>query len=158
MVEEYESIVKNSVWDVAPRPTNKSVVSSRWLYKVKQVVDGSVDKHKAKFVAKGFSQVEGIDCDDTFSPVARYSLIKSILALLAQMGWKIHQMDVKTTFLNDMIEEEVYIKHHEGFKTFKRESHVCRPKRALNGLKHAPHVCYTMIDSYFIGLGFTKMA
>jgi len=86
------------------------VVSSRWLYKVKQAADGSVEKHKARFVARGFSQVEGIDYDETFAPIARYSSIRSMLALSAQMGWKIHQMDVKTTFLNGKIEEEVYIK------------------------------------------------
>eukprot|EP00253_Pinus_taeda_P007820 PITA_07820 len=71
MVEEYDSIVQNSVWDVVPRPENKSVVSSHWLYKVKQAVDGSVEKHKARFVARGFSQVEGIEYDETFAPVAR---------------------------------------------------------------------------------------
>ena len=109
MVEEYDSIVRNSVWDVVPRPEEKSMVSSRWLYKVKQAADGSVEKHKFRFVARGFSQVEGIDYDETFAPVARYSSIRSILALSAQMGWKIHQMDVKTTFLNGKIEEEVYI-------------------------------------------------
>ena len=85
-------------------------MSSRWLYKVKQAADGSVEKHKARFVARGFSQVEGIDYDETFAPIARYSSIRSMLALSAQMGWKIHQMDLKTTFLNDKIEEEVYIK------------------------------------------------
>ena len=81
MVEKYDSIIQNNVWDVVPRPQGKSVVSSRWIYKVKNVVDGSVKKYKAIFVAKGFSQVEGIDYDDTFSPVARYSSIETILAL-----------------------------------------------------------------------------
>eukprot|EP00253_Pinus_taeda_P005003 PITA_05003 len=71
MVEEYDSIVRNSVWDVVPRPEDKSVVSSQWLYKVKQAADGSVEKHKARFVAYGFSQVEGIDYDETFASVAR---------------------------------------------------------------------------------------
>eukprot|EP00253_Pinus_taeda_P015415 PITA_15415 len=71
MVEEYYSIVRNSVWDMVSRPENKSVASSRWLYKVKQAIDGSVEKHKAIFVAHGFSQVEGIDYDETFAPVAR---------------------------------------------------------------------------------------
>jgi hypothetical protein len=110
MVEEYDSIVKNSVWDIVPRPIDKSVVGSRWIYKVKKDVDGSVEKYKARVVARGFSQIEGIDYGETFAPVARYSSIRSILALSAQMGWRIHQMDVKTTFLNGIIEEEVYIK------------------------------------------------
>ena len=81
MVEEYDSIVQNSVWDVVPRPENKSVVSSYWLYKVKQAANGSVEKHRARFVAHGFSQVKGIDYDDTFAPVARYLSITSMMAL-----------------------------------------------------------------------------
>lgn len=83
MVEEYDSIVRNSVWDVIPRPKKKLVVSSRWLYKVKQAADGSVEKYKARFLSRGFSQVEGIDYDETFAPVARYSSIRSMLALSA---------------------------------------------------------------------------
>lgn len=131
MVEEYDCIVCNTFWDVVLRPEDKSMVSSCWLYKVKKTADGSVEKHKARFVARGFSQVEGIDYDETFTPIARYSSIRSILALSAQMGWKIHLMDVKTTFLNGMIEEEVYIEQPEGFETFDHESHVCRLKIAL---------------------------
>ena len=135
MVEEYDSIIYNTVWDVVPRPQGKSVVSSRWLYKVKQVADGSVEKHKVRFVSRGFSHVEGIDYNETFALVARYSSIKSMLALSTQMGWKIHQMDVKTTFLNGKIEEKVYIEQPEGFETFNHESHVCQLKRALYVLK-----------------------
>eukprot|EP00253_Pinus_taeda_P009893 PITA_09893 len=85
MVEEYDSIIRNSVWDVVPRLIEKSVVSSRWIYKLKQAEDGSVEKHKARFMAKGFSQVEGIGYEDTFGPVVRYSLIISILVVSAQM-------------------------------------------------------------------------
>lgn len=121
MVEEYDSIVRNNVWVVVLRPENKLVVSSRWLYKVKQAVDGSVEKYKARFVARGFSQVKGIEYDENFAPVARYSSIRSMLALSAQMGWKIHQMVVKTTFLIGKIEEEVYIEWLEGFETFNCE-------------------------------------
>jgi len=86
MVEEYDYIMQNSVWDVVPRLGDKSMVTSRWLYKVKQAADGSIEKHKARFVAHGFSQVEGIDYDETFAPVARYSSIRSILPLSTQMG------------------------------------------------------------------------
>jgi hypothetical protein len=109
MVEEYDSIVRNDVWDVVPRPVGKSVVTSRWLYKTKIAADGSVEKHKARFVAWGFSQIEGVDYDETFAPVARYTSIRTIIAIAAEMGWHIHQMDVKTAFLNGFIEEEVYI-------------------------------------------------
>jgi hypothetical protein len=156
MVEEYDSIGKNSACAIVARPVDKSMVGSRWIYKVKQAVDGSVEKYKARFMAQGFSQIEGIDYDETFAPVARYSSIISILALLAQMGWLIHQMDVKTVFLNEIIEEEVYIEKPEGFETFDRDSHVCRLKRALYGLKQAPRAWYTRIDNYFTRLGFTK--
>eukprot|EP00253_Pinus_taeda_P029167 PITA_29167 len=130
MVEEYNSIIRNSVWDVVPRHQGKSVVSSRWLYKVKHATDGSVEKHKARFVSWGFSQVEGIDYDETFASIARYSSIRLILALSAQMGWKMHQMDVKITFLNGKIEEEVYIEQPKGFETFDRDD---QPIRSCKG-------------------------
>ena len=94
MVEEYDSIIRNNAWEVIPRREGKLVVGSKRIYKVKHVANGSVEKHKARFVAKGFSQVEGIDYDDTFSPFSRYSYIRSILALSKDMGWEIPQMDV----------------------------------------------------------------
>ena len=81
MVEEYDSIVRNSVWEIVPRPEGKSVVGSRWIYKVKQAADGSVEKYKARFVARGFSQIEGIDYEETFAPVVRYSSIWMTIAL-----------------------------------------------------------------------------
>ena len=85
--------------DVVPRPDRKSVVTSKWIYKIKHATDGSIDKYKARFMARGFSQKEGIDYEETFTPVARYTSIRSVLALAVVMKWKIHQMDVKTAFL-----------------------------------------------------------
>jgi hypothetical protein len=111
------------------------VVTSKWIYKIKHAVDGSVEKCKARFVARGFSQVEGIDYEETFSPVARYTSIRTIISLATSMGWRLHQMDVKTTFLNGEIEEEVYIKQPDGFVIHEQKSHVCRLKKALYGLK-----------------------
>eukprot|EP00253_Pinus_taeda_P024245 PITA_24245 len=83
MNKEYESIMKNDVWDVVPKPKDKLVVTSKWLYKIKHGVDGSVEKFKARFVARGFSQNEGVDYDEIFAPVARYTTIRSIIALVA---------------------------------------------------------------------------
>ena len=109
MIEEYQSIMKNDVWDAIPRPKGKSVVPSKWIYKIKHAADGSIEKYKERFVARGFSQKEGVDYEETFAPVARYTSIRSVLALAAVTKWKIHQMDVKAAFLNGVVEEEVYV-------------------------------------------------
>ena len=109
MVEQYSSIMKNDVWEVVPRHQARSIVGSRWTYKIKYVADGSIEKYKSRIMAKGYAQKEGINYEETFTPVAKYTSIKSVISHAAQMGWEIHQMDVKTAFLNGVIEEEVYI-------------------------------------------------
>ena len=90
MIKEYQSIMKNDIWDVVPRPEGNSVVTSKWIYKIKHAVDGSIEKYKARFVARRFSQKEGVEYEETFAPVARYTSIKSVLALAIVMKWKIH--------------------------------------------------------------------
>jgi hypothetical protein len=156
MMEEYNSIMKNDVWEVVPRIEGKSIVTSRRLYKLKHVADGSIEKYKARFVARGFSQVEGVDYDETFASVARYTSIRAMISIVVEMGWKIHHMDVKTAFLNGLIEEEVYIEQPLGFEVHGRESHVCTLKKALYGLKQAPIAWYSRIDAYLQQLGFEK--
>jgi hypothetical protein len=100
MIEEYQSIMKNDVWGIASRPKGKSAMNSKWIYKIKHADDGSVEKYKVRFVARGFSQVDGIDYEETFSHVSRYTSICTIISLVASMGWRLHQMDVKISFLN----------------------------------------------------------
>jgi hypothetical protein len=156
MMKEYNSIMKNDVWEVVRRPEGKSMVTFRWLYKLKYVVDGSIEKYKAHFVVWGFSQVEGVDYDETFALAARYTSIRAMISIATEMGWKIHQMDVKTAFLNGLIQEEVYIEQPLGFEVHGRESHVCRLKKALYGLKQAPRAWYSRIDAYLQQLGFEK--
>ena len=78
-------------------------------------MDGIIEKYKARFVARGFSQIEGVDYDETFAPVAKFSSIRVVISVVAEMGWKVHQMDVKTTFLNGFLQEEVYLKQPQGF-------------------------------------------
>lgn len=157
MVEEYNSIMTNDVWEIVPRPKNRSIVGSRWIYKIKYGADGSVYKYKARFVAtKGYAQKEGIDYEETFVPIAQYTSIRSIISLAVQMGWEIHQMYVKTVFLNKVIEEEVHIEQPEGFKTHEKRTDVCRLKKALYGLKQAPRAWYGRIHSYLQQLGFIK--
>ena len=88
--------MKSDVWDVVPRPKGKSFVTSKWIYKIKHTANGSIEKYKEIFVARGFSQKEGIDYEETVAPVDRYTSIRSVLSLATVMKWKIHQMDVKT--------------------------------------------------------------
>ena len=90
MNKEYDSIMKNDVWDVVPRPKGKFFVTSKWLYKIKHGANGSVEKFKARFVARGFSQREGVDYDEIFAPVSRYTIVHSIIALFALKGWRLH--------------------------------------------------------------------
>ena len=104
MTKEYQSIMKNDVWDIVPKPENKSVVSSKWIYKIKHA-DGSIEKYKAIFVDRGFSQKEQIDYEEKFSLVGSYTSIKTIMGLASMMKSDLHQMDVKTSFLNGVIEE-----------------------------------------------------
>ena len=108
-MEEYTSIMKNDVKDIVPRPEGKSVVTSRWIYKMKHATNGSIDKFKARFVVRGFSWREGIDYEEMFTPVTKYASIQAMISIASVIGWRIHQMDVKTTFLNMIIKEEVYI-------------------------------------------------
>jgi hypothetical protein len=156
MTKEYQSIIKNDVWEIVPRPNRKDVVSSRWLFKIKHATDGCIEKYKAIFVAHGFSQKEGIEYKETFVPVARYTSIRTIIALATKMKWKLHQMDVKTTFLNGVIEDEVYIEQPQGFEAEDRMSHVCKLKKAFYGLKQAPRAWYGRIDNFLTSLVFTK--
>ena len=148
--------MKNGVWDIVVRPEGKFVVTCKWIYKIKHTYYESIEKHKEIFVARGLSKVEGIDYEETFALVARYTSIRTIIALAASMGWTLYQMDVKTAFLNGEIEEEIYIEQPDGFVIHEKESHVCRLKKALYGLKHAPRAWYEKIDGYLMSLGFNK--
>jgi hypothetical protein len=156
MTEEYQSILKNDIWDIVPIPEGKSIVTSKWIYKINHAVDVSIEKYKVRFVARGFSQVEGVDYDETFSPVSFYTSICSIIALDSSMGWKLHHTNVKTTFLNVEIEEQVYIEQPEGFIIHNEISHVCKLTKSLYGLKRSTCAWYEKMDGFLMSLGFNK--
>jgi hypothetical protein len=156
MTEQYRSIMKNEVWEIVPRPKEKLVVTSKWVYKIKHTVDGSINKYKARFVDKGLDQKEEKYYDETFAPISIYNSIRAIMSLVSSMGWSLHQMDVNTTFLNGAIEEEVHFEQPQGFEVHPIDTHVCRLKKDHYGLKQAPRAWYARIGSYLIRLGFSK--
>jgi hypothetical protein len=111
---------------------------------------------KVHFVAKGFAQKEGVDYEETFTSVARYSSFQAVISLATEMGWCVHQMDVKITFLNGFIEKEFYIEQPEGFEIGYRDTHVCMLRRALYGLKKAPWAWYSRIHNYLREMGLQQ--
>ena len=138
MQKEFDSIMKNNTWKLVPRPTNAKVVKSRWVYRVKDD-----DLYKARFCAKGFTQQWGEDYDETFAPVAKYTSIRTLMALLAgRLNVEIHQMDVNTAFLCSDIDEVVYAEQPEGLENDGKEDWVCLLNKALYGLKQSPRAWF----------------
>ena len=105
MLKQYHLIMKNDVWDVVLRQEQKSVLTYKWIYKIKHSIDGRTDKYNTRFMTCGFSHNEVIDYDETFSLMARYTFVRAIIALAAKLEWKLHQMDMKNVFLNSVVEE-----------------------------------------------------
>ena len=106
--EEMESMKKNKVWELVDIPKGRKAIGNKWVLKIKRKADNSIERYKARLVAKGYTQQEGIDFEETFSPVVRFTSIRLILAIVAQLDLELHQMDVKTAFLNGDLEEEIY--------------------------------------------------
>jgi hypothetical protein len=125
MEEELHQIEKNETWELVPRPKNKNVIGTKWVFRNKLNEDGQVTRNKERLVCKGYAQVEGVDFEETFSHVSRMEAIRLILAYACSKRIKVYQMDVKSTFLNGELEEEVYIEQLEGFLLSEREYYVC---------------------------------
>ena len=130
--------MKNDVWDIVPRHERKSVVTFKWIYQINPATNGSVEKYKSRFFSHGFSQKKSINYEETFAPVAKYTTIRYIISLASILGWKLHQMDVNTSFLIGEVGEEVYIDQPYGVVIHRKESHVCKLKKSMYGLKQAP--------------------
>ena len=134
MNSEYSSLLKNETWDLVPRPEGVNVVGSRWVYKLKKKADGGLDKFKSRLVAQGYTQTHGVDYSEVFAPVARTPAIRSLLAMANAMDLEIHQMDVRTAFLNGKLDCVVYMEQPEGFVDPDKPDHVCMLKKGLYGL------------------------
>ena len=151
---EIESILSNHTWELVDLPPGNKPLGSKWIFKRKMKDDGTIDKYKARLVVKGFRQKEGLDYFDTYSPVTRITSIRMLIALAAVYGLEIHQMDVKTVFLNGELEEEIYIEQPEGFVVPGKEKKVCKLTKSLYGLKQAPKQWHAKFDQTMLSNGF----
>ena len=127
----------NEVWDLVPLPEGKKLIGCKWIFKTKRDSKGNVERYKARLVAKGFTQKEGIDYKETFSPVSSKDAFRIVMALVAHFDMELHQMDVKTAFLNGDIEETIYMQQPQSFTSETSKQMVCRVKKSIYGLKQS---------------------
>lgn len=127
-------------------PNWRKPIGLKWVFKVKRYPTGDIVKHKARIVAKGYVQKQGIDYEEVFAPVAQIETVRTILALAGSNGWKVHHPDVKSTFLNGNLDEEVYVTQTEGFEKRGKEGMVYKLTKALYGLKQGPRAWNDCLD------------
>ncbi|KAK6124609.1 hypothetical protein DH2020_041650 [Rehmannia glutinosa] len=156
MQEELNQFERNKVWELVQRPTHKNVIGTKWVFRNKMNEEGSVVRNKARLVAKGYFQEEGIDFDETSAPVARLEAIRMFLAYAAHKNFIVYQMDVKSAFLNGLLEEEVYVEQPPGFEQKTLGYKVYKLKKTLYGLKQAPRAWYDTLSQFLTDNGFTK--
>ncbi|GJZ76276.1 retrovirus-related pol polyprotein from transposon TNT 1-94 [Tanacetum coccineum] len=146
MQEELNQFIANDVWELVPQPKNMTIIGTKWVFRNKLDENGIVSRNKARLVAQGYNQQEGIDYDETYAPVARLESIRILLAYACALDFKLFQMDVKSAFLNGFINEEVYVAQPPGFIDFEKPDHVYKLKKALYGLKQAPKACQFQLN------------
>uniref|UniRef100_A0A2N9GK36 Retrovirus-related Pol polyprotein from transposon TNT 1-94 n=1 Tax=Fagus sylvatica TaxID=28930 RepID=A0A2N9GK36_FAGSY len=156
MKEEMNSMKSNGVWDLVELPNGVKAIGCKWVFKTKKDSLGNIERYKARLVAKGFTQKEGIDYTETFSPVSKKDSLRIILALVAHFDLELQQMDVKTAFLNGDLEEEVYMKQPEGFPSSDGEHLVCKLKKSIYGLKQASRQWYLKFHNVISSFGFVE--
>ena len=142
MKDEMSSMGSNRVWDLVELPYGVKTVGCKWVFKTKKHSQGNIERHKTRLVAKGFTQREGIDYTETFSPVSRKYSLQVIMALVAHFDLELHQMNVKMAFLNGELEEKVYMKQHKGFSSSASDNLVSRLNKSIYGLKQASRQWY----------------
>ncbi|GKB70086.1 retrovirus-related pol polyprotein from transposon TNT 1-94, partial [Tanacetum coccineum] len=156
MQKELNEFERLKVWEIVPRSDRVMIITLKWIYKVKLDELGGVLKNKARLVARGYRQEEGIDFEESFAPIARLEAIHIFIAFAAHMNIVVYQMDVKTTFLNGILREEVYGSQPDGFVDPENPNHVYKLKKALYGLKQAPRAWYDLLSSFLLSQKFSK--
>jgi len=150
MQEELNQFKRSEVRDLVPRPNGINVIGIKSIYKNKSDENGTVTKNKARFVAHGYTQVEGLDFNETFSHVARLESIRLLLGVACILKFKLFQMDVNSAFLNGYLHEEVYVEQPKGFIDSNFPNHVYKLKKALYGLKQNPRAWYERLTEFLV--------
>ena len=149
----------NKTWTIESLPPGKNVVGCKWVYTIKYNADGTIERYKAHLVAKGFTQHEGVDFTDTFSPVAKLASVKLLLGLAAIQGWSMSQMDISNAFFHSDLDEEIFMSIPQGYVPASGSlppNPVCRLHKLLYGLKQASRQWYHCLSEVFFSPGYTQ--
>jgi hypothetical protein len=152
MIDELAALERNGTWDIVPLPSHVVPITCKWVFKVKTKSDGSIERYKARLVARGFQQTQGLDYEETFAPVAHMTTVRTLVAVATSSSWTISQMDVKNVFLNGDL-HEVYM-HPPRVDT--PSWHVCHLCRALYGMNQAPHAWFERFIYVITIVGFSS--
>jgi hypothetical protein len=155
MCDEHDVLIKNKTWTLVPKPPDANVIRSMWLFRHKYLADGTLSRYRARLVANGSNQIEGVDVDETFSPVVKPGTIRTVLSLAISRHWPVHQLDVKNAFLHGDLAETVYMYQPPGFRDPVPPDYVCLLQRSLYGLKQALRAWFQRFANYITNVGFS---
>lgn len=154
MLEEINAPIKHRTWDLGSPYIAQNIITCKWIFTVKYCDDGSVERYKARLVARGFNQQYGLDYSETFNPVIKPTTIRLVLDVAVKRNWNIHQLHINHAFLKGTLQDKVYVTQPPGFVDPDRPHHVCRLNKALYGLKQAPRAWYKELRQYLEQMKF----
>jgi len=154
---ELNALDHTGTWTIVDLPSQVKPIGCRWVYRIKYNADGSIKRYKARLVAKGYNQIKGFDYFDTFSPVAKVTTVRLVIALASINHWFLHQLDVNNAFLHGDLQEDVYMKLPPGLSTSK-PNQVCKLSKSLYGLKQASRKWYEKLTTFLISTGYKQAA
>ena len=156
MHDELLQLQRNDIWTLVPRLEDEHIISRKWIFRNKTDEEGNVIRNKARLVAQGYSQIKGVDYDETFAPVVSMESIRILLALACHLKFKLYQMNIKNAFLNGLLKEDVYVAQPKVFIDPHFPDNVLYLKKALYGLKQASRAWYNQLTQYLVSHSFTR--
>ena len=152
--DEFNAVTRNHTYDLVPPAPGQNVIDTKWIFTLKYLPNGNIDRYKARLVARGFNQKYGLDYAETFSPVIKSTTVRLVLEQAVRHDWCIRQLDVNNAFLQGTLQDEVYVSQPPGFVDQDRPHHVCHLRKAFYGLKQAPRAWYEELKHTLLAAGF----